>query len=90
MKIGNIETSNIGEEVKIKGIVKDTYSSDEGHFFFHVKDETGEISSVVFKDDFETMGLEPGELKEGEKVKIEGEIETYNRNLQILPEKIIL
>lgn len=90
MEIGDIETSNIGDEVKIRGQIKDTYSSEDGHFFFKVEDETGEISSVIFKDGFKEMGLDRDKLQPGKVVEIEGEIDTYNRKLQILPDKIVL
>lgn len=88
--ISSIDKGDIGKEVSIRGKIKDGYLSEEGHFFFHVKDENGKINAVIFKKRFEGMGLSPSSLKEGREIRIKGEIGMHDRELQILPDEIIL
>lgn len=89
--ISSIDNGDVGKEVSIRGRVKDSYLSKEGHFFFHVKGKNGgKINAVIFKKGFEEMELSPSSLQEGQEIRIRGEIGTHDRELQILPDEIIL
>lgn len=88
--LSSINEGYIGKDVRVSGEISERYLTDEGHFFFHVKDGRGEINAVVFKDSFREMGLKPEILNNGRKVVLEGEISRHNGKLQIIPDKIIL
>ena len=80
--IQNITKDNLDEKVKIKGeLVKITETP--GLYILNVKDFSGEIIIIVFKD-------EPLELKVGDVLEIEGQVSSYKDKIEIIAKKITI
>ena len=89
MYVGEIGEKEIGNLVSVKGRVYSRYYTGE-HMFFTLKDKTGEIKVVVFENTIKRLGIEPGEIKNGLEISIEGVVERYKGELEILPERVYL
>ncbi len=90
ISIGDIDHGEAGNRVEIHGEVYRKHVSQDGHLFFHVKENGEEISAVIFKDSLDTMDLNPDLLRDGEEVTIQGDIDIYRGDLQIQPIKVTI
>lgn len=80
INISNLTKENLDEKVKIKAeLIKVTETP--GLYLLTVKDFSGEISVIVFKD-------EQLELKQGDVLEIEGQIASYKDKIEIIAKKI--
>ncbi len=81
MQIKDINQEMINEKATIQGEITYLYISKDGHVFLKVKDESGEIKVVIFKDSglSNVYGLE-----EGQKISVSGKIQEYKGELEII------
>lgn len=90
VEISSIDENDIGSEVEIRGSIENIYESEGGGIFFHVKDEEGGIDVALFSEAVKDMGVDKSLLYEGKEVIIEGEVDMYKGEIQIIPDKVIL
>ena len=87
ISIGEISEDEIGALVSVEGRVYSSYYNGE-HLFFTLKDDTGKIKIVIFENSIKRLKINPGEIRNGVKMGIEGEVKKYKGELEILPERI--
>lgn len=87
--IGEIGEGNEGTLVSVEGRVYSRYYNGE-HLFFTLKDGKDKIKIVVFENTIKRLNLEPEEIRNNRKVSVEGKVEKYKGELEILPERIYL
>jgi RecJ-like exonuclease len=80
VNIENLTKENIDEKVKIKAELIQIIETP-GLYLLTVKDFSGEISVVVFKDDLL-------DLKKGDILEIEGQVASYKDKIEIIAKKI--
>lgn len=73
--ISAINKNTIDKKVKIKGYIT-SITETPGLYIMNIKDETGEITAIVFKE-------EPLDIKKGSIVEVEGKVLEYNDKLEI-------
>ncbi len=78
----NILNKNVGEDVKLNGIV--TKISDKGNVIFIEVNQQNPISIVVFGNDNNLN------LKNGDNVEVIGKVQEYNGKNEIIAQKIRL
>lgn len=76
----NILNKNIGEDVKLIGVV--TKVNDRGNVVFIDVDYKNPITVVLFTDEDNLK------LKSGDSVEVIGEVQEYNGNNEIIAQKI--
>ena len=89
-QVSEIDPGDVGSRVEVSGVVEDKYVTQDGHLFFHVKENNEEIDVAVFNDNLQSMGLEPQRVEEGQEITVAGDVEMYEGELQILPVEIEL
>ncbi len=80
--ISNLTQNDIDKKIKIKAELL-RITETPGLYLLNVKDFSGEISVVVFKD--ESINLTKGDILE-----IEGQITSYKDKIEIIAKKIIV
>jgi len=88
VNIGEVTGSLIGGAVTVSGEVSDLYKHEDGHVFFSLADGTGEIKVVLWDEtvkQLELNGVIVSQLKNGDRIKITGEVTTYKGELEIIP-----
>ncbi|MEK6835747.1 MAG: OB-fold nucleic acid binding domain-containing protein [Nanoarchaeota archaeon] len=80
--ISNITRDDIDDKVKIKGEIT-RITETPGLYIIDVKDFTGEIKVIVFKD-------QPLELKNGDIIEVEGTVALYKDFVEIIAKRIIV
>ncbi len=82
VNVGNLTKKDLDKEIKIKAeLVKITETP--GLYLLTVKDFSGEMTVVVFKDEIL-------ELKEGDILEIEGQVTSYKDQIEIIAKKITI
>ena len=87
ISMGEIGEDEIGTLVSVEGRVYSSYYNGE-HLFFTLKDNTGKIKIVIFENSIKKLKINPGEIRNGVEIRIEGEVKKYEGELEILPERI--
>ncbi|UCG94986.1 MAG: OB-fold nucleic acid binding domain-containing protein [archaeon] len=87
--IGSISEGEIGKLVSVEGTVYSSYYNGE-HLFFTLEDRTGRIKVVVFENLIDRLNIDPRGIKKGIELRVDGEVEKYRGELEILPERIYL
>ncbi len=82
--ISDIDKTKIGENVKTKGMVVDKKEL-QSLYLFNIKDETGTIKVVIFKDNKDSVYL-----KKGQMIEVEGVVKKYKDELEIEANKITI
>ncbi|MBU0898998.1 MAG: exodeoxyribonuclease VII large subunit [Nanoarchaeota archaeon] len=82
VNIGEISNNFLGTSVTVSGEINNLYKHKDGHLFFNLADETGEIKTVIWDDVVKQLEID---LKNGDKLKITGEITTYKGDLELIP-----
>lgn len=90
VKISDLESSDIGREVKISGTVQDRFLTESGEFLFELNEDGKSINVILFEEQLDKWKEVPENLVNGKKIKIEGEIKSYKKELQITPDKLVL
>ncbi|EGP5302135.1 hypothetical protein EAC14_13575 [Enterococcus faecium] len=93
INVQEITSSNVGEEVVIKGKISDIYTSNSDNVFFELSDNTGSIKSVMFsnynnKYEARKSLLEKAGDNESLNLVVEGEINIYKGDLQVIVNKV--
>lgn len=74
--------------ILVNGIVSDIYLHEDGHIFFTLSNNTGEIKVVLWKDTVKQLKLKHvkiDELKNGDHLEITGTVEYYKGELEFMP-----
>ncbi|MFH1445039.1 MAG: exodeoxyribonuclease VII large subunit [Nanoarchaeota archaeon] len=88
INIGEVTGNMIGGAVTVSGEIKDLYEHEDGHVFFTLKDNTGEIKTILWDEtvkQLELNGVIVSKLENGDNIQITGEITTYKGELEIIP-----
>ena len=80
--IGSLSKENLDDTVKVKGIIEN-YGETPGLYLINLKDDTGKITVVIFKD-------EELELQEGLEIEIVGDIVEYEDEIEIIAKEIVV
>ena len=73
--IGNISEKNLNEKVKVKGYVT-FFKETPGLYLMNIKDSTGNITVLAFKDD--KINITKNSI-----IEVEGSLTKYNNELEI-------
>lgn len=87
VKIGEIDKSFVGKTVNITGMITGIFEHN-GNMFFDLKDDTGKIKVVLWKDTIELLNINNvnvSEISNGNTVNIIGNIQLYKGELEIIP-----
>lgn len=84
VEIVDLNKNMIGEYIKVCGAVTSTHVSEKGTFFLKIKDYK-ELDAIFFKEFVEGLNAYDSEI--GEKICIEGNLETYKGELEIIGNK---
>ena len=74
-KIKEISKDLIDKEIKVSGIIT-RITETPGLLILNLKDSTGEITSIIFKED-------PINLTENQEIEIQGKVKEYKNKLEI-------
>ncbi len=85
--IGDVDADYIGHLVSVEGTVYSRYYNGE-HLFFTLKDETGKIKVVIFESGIKKMRIEPDEIIKNLEIGVEGKVQEYQGEIEIIPERI--
>jgi RecJ-like exonuclease len=80
-EINSLSKDNIDDAVRIKGIVE-SFAETPGLYIVTIKDDTGAITVVIFKD-------ESLNLQKGMELEIIGTVTEYNNKLEIILKEIV-
>ncbi|MBS3051003.1 MAG: exodeoxyribonuclease VII large subunit [Candidatus Aenigmarchaeota archaeon] len=86
--IGDISKNDTGKQVTLSGTVN-SYSIVNGNIFITLGDVTGNITVVMFERTARGQ-KEVYELKENELITVDGQINVYKNELEIIANKITL
>ena len=86
VQIGTISTDDAGRHVVINGTITD-YRTSNGNMFFKIDDGTGKIQVVMFERIARNQNVA---LKENDMVLVEGQINIYKDELEIVANSINL
>lgn len=87
VNIGQITAEHAGKAVKVTGIIVNMDVKD-GNAFFTLADGTGEIRVVLWEGilrELERDGLDTSMLRDNVKISVEGEVDVYRGQLEIVP-----
>lgn len=88
--IGDVASSSIGSSVSVNGTISGMRTSD-GNMFFTLDDGTGKIKVVLWKNVLDRLvlkGFDLEKIKDGEKVMVEGSVEGYKGEMEIIGKEI--
>ena len=80
-EINSLSKDNLDDIVRVKGVVE-SYSETPGLYLVNLKDNTGKITVVVFKD--EKLGLQ-----EGLGIEVIGNVVEYKDDIEIIAKEIV-
>ncbi len=84
--IGEISTGSIGAFVEVSGTISE-FRQSEGNIFFTLEDSSGSIKVVLWKNVLDRLvlkGFDLEKLKDGNKVVVEGSVEGYKGEMEII------
>jgi len=87
VNIGEIDSSYVGRTVNITGKVTGMVTSN-GNVFFDLKDKTGEIKVVLWKDTIELLelgGMKVNAIENENEINIVGNVQLYKGELEVIP-----
>lgn len=79
VEVNEVDTSLVGEEVKVKGAVQEPFHTGE-HLFFELADEESTVDVVKFDTD--------RSISQGERIEIIGTVDMHEGELNIIAEEI--
>lgn len=85
-KVSEITSGDVGECVKVCGIVNKKYVTDKGHIFFNLKDNSS-IKVVIFKN--ENSLITPEDIKDSSTLCLEGTVARYKGELEIIADRLL-
>ncbi len=87
VKISEIE-NKLDQRVVISGEIESLKIHENGHIFLEVKDETGEIKVVIFKNVVKKLKKELTCLEVNRNVSIEGKVTKYRGEIEVVAEEV--
>ncbi|NIO21491.1 MAG: exodeoxyribonuclease VII large subunit [Candidatus Aenigmarchaeota archaeon] len=87
VNIGEIDSSYVGRTVNITGRIT-SLKINKGNAFFDLKDDTGEIKIVLWKDTLELLelsGVNINEIKDENELNVIGNVQFYKGELEVIP-----
>lgn len=87
VNVDEISLSDRGETVSVTGVSQDV-SFNGRHLFFSLRDETGSMRAVFFENSMEEVGFYGADLEEGDRVRIEGKVDVYEGELEVIVKEI--
>lgn len=88
VKIGEVTGDLVGNVVNVKGTVTNFYEHNDGHYFFDIRDDTGELKVVLWDNLVEQLrlgGVNVDEIRDGAKLELTGTLEIYKGELELIP-----
>ncbi|GEM_PF-1974812 len=86
-EISDMGRDDIGSNVEVSGTVVDVNRHD-GHLFIDLEDRESTIDVVLFRDNIQNMELDPETIEKGDDITVTGEVDMYERELQVVPHKL--
>ena len=87
MEIESINPSEVGNFVSTKGTIVSRTLTKTGHLFLTLQGDEGKIDVVMFSTFLTKEKVDPAKLKKGTTLSINGMLEEYKGELQIVPKK---
>jgi exonuclease VII large subunit len=84
VSVKDLETY-LGESVTVEGQIFKLFTSKDGHVFFKIRDETGEIQVVAFRN---SNIQEAYNIQKGQTIKVKGKVQEYKNDLEIIAKRI--
>lgn len=87
VNIGEVDSSYVGRTVNITGVITGMTRS-RGNVFFDLKDNTGKIKVVLWKDTLELLelsGVNINEIRDENELNIVGNVQLYKGELEVMP-----
>ncbi|RLJ02906.1 MAG: hypothetical protein DRP11_02315 [Candidatus Aenigmatarchaeota archaeon] len=78
-----------GVYVSVTGRVLDVISS-KGNLFLKIEDRTGDVNVVIFEREMKRMGLESNDIRKGMVLVVEGVVQRYRGEVEVIPESITI
>lgn len=85
--IGDITIDDLEKVVKICGTVTDKFVSKNKHIFLRIRDDTGDIKVVIFKNDAENLKrfkIDVYNLGNGDEICVHGLVKEYEKEIEIV------
>jgi len=86
-RIGDITIDDLDSIVRVCGRVTGKSISKDEHIFLRIRDETGGIKAVIFKDDVENLKrykIDAYDVLEGDEICIRGEVKEWEKEIEII------
>ena len=94
LPISDITFDNVGDKIEVVGFVTYRYNHPDGHVFITIEDDSDtSIQIPLFSDfvnSFDSMNKQKATMKDlrvGSLVEIDGIVDEYKNELQIVPKK---
>jgi DNA/RNA endonuclease YhcR with UshA esterase domain len=87
VNIGDIDSSYVGRTVNITGVVT-SLTRSSGNVFFDLKDDTGRIKVVLWKDTLELLelsGVNTNKIRDENEINIVGNVQLYKGEFEVIP-----
>ena len=84
--IEEIDESFVDRTVLVNGVIESPRISD-GHLFFTLSGR-GKIKVVIFESTLRRLSVNPQDFQEGKNIVLEGKVQIYRDQLEILPTKV--
>jgi len=84
VQVRDLETY-LGETVKVEGEIIKLFTSKDGHVFFTLRDESGEIQIVAFRN---SNIQEAYNIQKGQEISVKGKVQEYKGKLEIIAKRI--
>jgi len=78
--ISSISPEDIGSKAYVEGVVTRVYRSSDGHLFFTLRDKTGSIPVVAFKEVAERLSC----VEKGRSIGLRGIVDEYHGELELI------
>lgn len=88
IQIENITDDMVYERVVINGVIQNLRIND-GHIFFEI-DDGSQIKVVIFESQLHDLEISYDDFENGKNILIDGVIEVYKGELEILPKNVAL
>jgi exonuclease VII large subunit len=88
VNIGEVTGDLVGKVVNMKGTVTNFYEHKDGHYFFDIRDETGELKVVLWDNLVEQLrlgGVNVDGIRDGTVLELTGTLEIYKGELELIP-----
>jgi DNA/RNA endonuclease YhcR with UshA esterase domain len=84
---GEVGQQHLGRRVSLSGTAQNVEFNRNGHIFFDLADDSGDVEVVIWEDraeQLELSGLNMSRLRNGAVVEITGDVEYYRGRIQVV------